>query len=92
MHVLELHKIQSYPVSCLNRDDVGSPKTATFGGVQRSRISSQCSKRAMREYWKSIGLTQFGGVRTKFVKSNLEEALVLHEVAPEKVAELTLRS
>jgi CRISPR system Cascade subunit CasC len=75
MNVLELHKIQSYPVSCLNRDDVGSPKTAIFGGVQRSRISSQCAKRAMREYWQKAGLKQFKGFRTKFVKTNLESEL-----------------
>jgi CRISPR system Cascade subunit CasC len=79
MNVLELHKIQSYPVSCLNRDDVGSPKTAIFGGVQRSRISSQCAKRAMREYWQSAGLEQFKGFRTKFVKDRLIEAGVSND-------------
>lgn len=48
MKLIELHILQSFPVSCLNRDDVGAPKTATFGGVTRSRISSQCLKRAIR--------------------------------------------
>ena len=36
------------PFSNLNRDDLGSPKALTFGGVQRTRISSQCWKRATR--------------------------------------------
>ena len=48
MKLIELHILQSFPVSCLNRDDVGSPKSARFGGVQRARISSQCLKRANR--------------------------------------------
>jgi len=49
MKLIELHILQSFPVSCLNRDDVGAPKTATFGGVTRARISSQCLKRAIRD-------------------------------------------
>ena len=50
MKLIELHILQSFPVSCLNRDDVGAPKTATFGGVPRARLCSQCLKRAIREY------------------------------------------
>jgi len=49
MKYLELHIIQSVPVACLNRDDLNSPKTAIFGGVQRARVSSQSWKRAIRE-------------------------------------------
>lgn len=49
MKHLELHIIQSVPVACLNRDDLNSPKTAIFGGVQRARVSSQSWKRAIRE-------------------------------------------
>ena len=30
---LEFHIHQSFPVSCLNRDDLGSPKSAVIGGV-----------------------------------------------------------
>ncbi|MGJ8640665.1 MAG: type I-E CRISPR-associated protein Cas7/Cse4/CasC [Opitutaceae bacterium] len=29
--------IQSFPVSRLNRDDLGSPKFATFGGIHHTR-------------------------------------------------------
>ncbi|KJS29923.1 MAG: hypothetical protein VR64_18165 [Desulfatitalea sp. BRH_c12] len=49
MKHLELHIIQSVPVACLNRDDLNSPKSAVFGGVQRARVSSQSWKRAIRE-------------------------------------------
>lgn len=48
MNLIELHILQSFPVTCLNRDDVGSPKSALFGGVQRARVSSQSQKRAIR--------------------------------------------
>ena len=46
---IELHMIQNFAPSNLNRDDTGSPKDCEFGGVRRARISSQCLKRAMRE-------------------------------------------
>jgi len=45
---IEFHILQSFPVTCLNRDDVGSPKTAIIGGRTRARVSSQCWKRAVR--------------------------------------------
>jgi CRISPR system Cascade subunit CasC len=89
MKVLELHKIQSYPVSCLNRDDAGSPKSCIFGGVQRSRISSQCEKRAMRKYWKDQGLQQFSGIRTKFIRTDFEAAFTKLGVDAAKAATLT---
>jgi len=45
---VELHIIQNFPPSNLNRDDLGQPKDADFGGYRRARISSQCLKRATR--------------------------------------------
>lgn len=65
MKHLELHIIQSVPVSCLNRDDLNSPKTAIFGGVQRARVSSQSWKRAIRELAKEIAPDSFKGERTR---------------------------
>lgn len=47
--VLELHYLQNFAPSNLNRDDTGSPKDAFFGGTRRLRISSQSFKRAMRQ-------------------------------------------
>ncbi len=68
MKLIELHILQSFPVSCLNRDDVGAPKTAIFGGVTRARISSQCLKRAIRELAKSeCPKSRFTGIRTKLI-------------------------
>jgi CRISPR system Cascade subunit CasC len=64
---IEFHILQSFPVTCLNRDDVGAPKTAIVGGVQRARVSSQAWKRPVR-----MAMHEFGaklGMRTKHVVS-----------------------
>jgi CRISPR system Cascade subunit CasC len=66
---IEFHVLQSFPVNCLNRDDVGSPKTAIVGGVTRARVSSQCWKRAVRLKMQELGIKL--GIRTK----NLSEIL-----------------
>lgn len=64
--ILELHLLQSFPVSNLNRDDLGQPKSATFGGVPRARISSQSLKRAAREKFTEHGLDDSDlGARTR---------------------------
>ncbi|MDG4827689.1 type I-E CRISPR-associated protein Cas7/Cse4/CasC [Solwaraspora sp. WMMD1047] len=45
---IDIHLLQSIPYANLNRDDLGSPKSMTFGGVERTRVSSQSWKRAVR--------------------------------------------
>jgi CRISPR system Cascade subunit CasC len=45
---INIHTLISHPSSMMNRDDSGLQKTAVFGGTTRSRISSQCLKRAIR--------------------------------------------
>ena len=45
---IDIHILQTLPPSNPNRDDTGAPKTATFGGARRMRISSQAIKRATR--------------------------------------------
>lgn len=54
--LVELHMIQNFAPSNLNRDVTGSPKDCDFGGVRRARISSQCFKRAVRREFKKNGL------------------------------------
>ena len=54
--ILELHIIQNFAPSNLNRSDTGAPKDCIFGGSRRARISSQCFKRAMREYFATLNL------------------------------------
>jgi len=71
---VEFHLIQNFAPSNLNRDDVGAPKDALFGGHRRARISSQCLKRAIRLHTSSTGAipTTRQGVRTKKLKQLLE--------------------
>ena len=45
---LQLHLLTAYGPSNLNRDDTGRPKSVTFGGAPRLRVSSQSLKRAWR--------------------------------------------
>lgn len=45
---IELHLLQNFAPSCLNRDDTNAPKDCRFGGYRRARISSQCIKRSIR--------------------------------------------
>ena len=75
MKHLELHIIQSVPVACLNRDDLNSPKTAVFGGVQGARVSSQSWKRAIREMAKELSPEHFKGERTRLLYEPLVKAL-----------------
>lgn len=71
---LDMHVLQTVPSSNINRDDAGSPKTALYGGVMRSRVSSQSWKRAMREDFNSEGQA-YAGLRTKDAAKLLVEAL-----------------
>lgn len=63
---LQVHLLTSYPPANLNRDDLGRPKTAKMGGVDRLRVSSQSLKRT----WRTSDLFQRSlsghlGTRTK---------------------------
>ncbi|MBN2377075.1 MAG: type I-E CRISPR-associated protein Cas7/Cse4/CasC [Sedimentisphaerales bacterium] len=61
--LIEMHMVQNHSPANLNRDDLGAPKTCYFGGVLRSRISSQCIKRSIRisKEFKPL----LGGLRTR---------------------------
>ncbi len=75
MKLIELHVLQSFPVTCLNRDDLGSPKSALFGGANRARLSSQCLKRAIRLAAKDLSAS-FAGNRTRRAAEDLAQELV----------------
>ena len=63
---IQLHLLTTYPPSNPNRDDLGRPKTARFGNVERMRISSQALKRAIRtgESFRQV-LADHLGMRTQ---------------------------
>ncbi len=86
MKHLELHIIQSVPVACLNRDDLNSPKTAMFGGVQRARVSSQSWKRAIREMAKELLPEKFQGERTRLMYEPLLKAMNEQKIDAEEAA------
>ncbi|MBS3954229.1 MAG: type I-E CRISPR-associated protein Cas7/Cse4/CasC [Methylomicrobium sp.] len=71
---VEFHILQSFPVTCLNRDDVGAPKTAVVGGSTRARVSSQAWKRPVR-----MALQDFGvklAIRSKHVANYVSNACI----------------
>ncbi len=71
---IELHLIQNFAPSCLNRDDANAPKDCEFGGVRRARISSQCMKRSERLRFRDTGSADTGK-RTKLIKKELVDLL-----------------
>lgn len=79
--LIEIHALQNFAPSNLNRDDTGAPKDALFGGTRRARVSSQCLKRAVRQYFASLVHSQVWGaedlaVRTKRVLQELTKSLI----------------
>ena len=52
--LIEIHALQNFAPSNLNRDDTGAPKDALFGGTRRARVSSQCLKRAVRQHFSDL--------------------------------------
>ncbi len=72
---IEIHALQNFAPSNLNRDDTGNPKDTEFGGVRRARISSQCIKRAIRSEKVFAEKTAVEpGVRTRWMNRLLVEA------------------
>jgi len=76
--IVELHILQNFAPSCLNRDDTNSPKECEFGGYRRARISSQCIKRSIRDYFKNSHLLSPENLaqRTKLVIKEISDRLV----------------
>lgn len=79
--LIEIHALQNFAPSNLNRDDTGAPKDAIFGGTRRARVSSQCLKRAVRQHFS--GLVEQAALasddvafRTKRVLDAITKALV----------------
>lgn len=87
--IVELHIIQNFAPSNLNRDDSNAPKDCEFGGYRRARISSQCIKRSVRwhpAFQKAVrGAGGDFGLRTKRVIGKVADLLVeKHSKNPEE--------
>lgn len=46
---LNIHLLQTLPPGVSNRDDLGNPKSAVYGGATRARVSSQAWKKVIRD-------------------------------------------
>lgn len=79
---VQLHLLTSYPPANLNRDDLGRPKTAKMGGVDRLRVSSQSLKRAWRtsDYFEQA-LAGHVGTRTKEMGVKIYDTLTAKGIA-----------
>ena len=85
---VQVHLLTSYPPSNPNRDDLGRPKTAWMGGVNRLRISSQSLKRSWRtsEIFEAA-LGGHIGTRTKRLGREVYEKLTSSQIPEEKAIE-----
>jgi CRISPR system Cascade subunit CasC len=87
--IVELHILQNFAPSCLNRDDTNMPKDCEFGGVSRARISSQCQKRSIRlsdDFSNTIQVAL--GIRTIQVPQKLLRQLVESGRSEDKAKEI----
>lgn len=86
---VDVHVLQTVPPANINRDDNGDPKEAFFGGVRRSRVSSQAWKRATRQYFAEHNPTGSGAVRTKQIAAQLAKRLdTRHKLGAEQAQRL----
>lgn len=72
---VDIHVLQTVPPSCVNRDDTGSPKTAIYGGATRARVSSQCWKKAVRDFFRETLIAEHLGTRTKRIVSLVSDEI-----------------
>ena len=73
---LQIHTLTPYTAALLNRDDSGLAKRLPFGGVLRTRISSQCLKRHWRNADDPHALDRIDGATAAF----RSRELVTHRV------------
>lgn len=94
---LQIHTLHSWPAALLNRDDAGLAKRMPFGGVERTRVSSQCLKRhwrtaddafALRHIDPAIGVS----VRSRRVWAVEIEQPLVDEGLPQPVVGVVLRT
>jgi len=92
--LIQIHMLQNYAPSNLNRDDTGSPKSAYFGGTLRGRISSQCLKRSIRcseTFQRAFKADDLLASRTKRLPGLIQEELEAMNVAQEDIDAIVLR-
>jgi CRISPR system Cascade subunit CasC len=74
---IDFHVLQTVPPANVNRDEDGSPKTATYGGTRRARVSSQAWKRAIRNDCKGFLDDSDLGVRSLRLVDDIKRRIQL---------------
>lgn len=95
MMLIDIHMLQNYAPSNLNRDDTGAPKDAIFGGAKRARISSQAIKRSIRRsemFREEFATTGLLANRTRRLPALLRTALADSGLAQEGIDLIVQRS
>lgn len=72
---LEIHALHTLPASNINRDGDGRPKTVTYGGTMRARVSSQAWKRVIREEFRKRIDTNMLGIRSREITGLIADRL-----------------
>lgn len=84
---IQIHALTGYSSALINRDDTGLAKRISYGGAMRTRISSQCQKRAWRMNDGPDALFAIPGVaedvRSKDVISHVAANLAAEGMDPE---------
>jgi CRISPR system Cascade subunit CasC len=87
---LQIHTLTSYTAALLNRDDDGLAKRLPYGGVIRTRISSQCLKRHWRHAEDPHALSAIDGAEPAFRSRELVTLKViepLRALFPKEIAD-----
>ena len=86
---IQIHALHNYTGTLLNRDDSGLAKTMPYGGVTRTRISSQCLKHHWRKADGKYALSNIhpDPVRTKEL-AEMKIMSRVRELSPETDGEL----
>lgn len=74
--MVQIHMLTSYPAALLNRDDAGLAKRVPFGGVLRTRVSSQCLKKHWREAQELRSLGEMADRSTRVYEVRVARPLV----------------
>mgnify|MGYP000556074217 CR=1 FL=1 len=86
---LQFHFLTIYPPSNPNRDDLGRPKTAVYGGALRLRLSSQSIKRAARmSDTIQNALSGHLGSRTQRLGDEIRAFLLEHDADEKKALDI----
>lgn len=78
---LQIHFLAPYTAALLNRDDAGLAKRLPYGGVLRTRVSSQCLKRHWRLAEDPHALSEIDGAEDAFRSREIIERKVFGDWA-----------